>query len=268
MRTLYKVTIAATMVIFIAVLQSCQKEGSPLVSTSDLNTQLKDQPLNVFYGPAVPIGKGVGRAWVQENRDGTPVAVGLALSEKALEGLPQEGGSWVLFFPVNKGKSFYKHMLVDWNPNGHPPVGIYDKPHFDFHFYCITNEERLQIGPEGAAGFDSIPAPQYIPPYYFKIPGGVVQMGAHWGDLLSPEFNGGPFTRTFIYGSWMGAFIFYEPMVTLSYLLTKPDGMLPVRQPSAFARDGWYPMNYGVSYTNHPGMYNITLLDLTFHSAE
>jgi hypothetical protein len=56
-------------------------------------------------------------------------------------------------------------------------------------------------------------------------------MGAHWADLLSPEFSGSPFTKTFILGTYDGKVIFWEPMITRAYLLTQPDEFVTVRQP-------------------------------------
>jgi hypothetical protein len=47
-------------------------------------------------------------------------------------------------------------------------------------------------------------------------------MGSHFVDITSPEFNGGIFTQTFIFGSYESNVIFYEPMITLDYLLSKP----------------------------------------------
>ena len=127
----------------------------------------------------------------------------------------------------------------------------------------------MEIGPAGAPGFDNLPSAQYVPPAYIRIPGGVPEMGTHWADVLSPEFNGGTFTKTFILGSWDGSFVFYEPMITLAYLLTQPgNSVTPVRQPSAFQQDGWYPTEYKVSYTMNPKKYSISLPNLTFHNGQ
>jgi hypothetical protein len=49
-----------------------------------------------------------------------------------LTNLPDQPAQYVLYFPKNKGKNFYKHMLVDWNPQGHEPENVW-MPHFDFH---------------------------------------------------------------------------------------------------------------------------------------
>lgn len=257
---------AAILLIAIFAVQSCTKDKQPAPVSHEDGSDVKKG--GVFYGPTVPIGHGVARAWVQEADNGTPLAVGINLSQKALEDLPEVATQYVLYFPKNKGENFYKHMLVDWNPQGHPPVGVYDLPHFDFHFYWITNEERLTIGPAGAPEFDIYPASQYVPPDYIPIPGGVPEMGTHWADLLSGEFHGQVFTRTFILGSWDGSFIFYEPMITRTYLLTHPDETLPVRQPSAFQQDGWYPENYSIAYTTSPFQYTIALRNLVYHEGQ
>ena len=264
MKIIYKITFIALTAGFVASMQSCSKDDTSPVAAPEL----KSHGSNIFYGPTIPIGRGVARAWVQENSDGEPLAVGINLSQKALEGLPLEPTAYVLQFPDQKGKYFYKHMLVDWNPQGHEPPGIYDVPHFDFHFYTITNEERLAIGPPGAPGFDNLPGPQYVPAGYFRIPGGVPQMGTHWADAASPEFNGFGFTKTFILGSWDGWFIFSEPMITRAYMLSHPDAMTSIPQPEAFQKDGWYPTDYRVQFSTSPNQYTVALLNLEFHEGE
>ncbi|MGE5424523.1 MAG: DUF5602 domain-containing protein [Syntrophothermus sp.] len=256
---------AAILLVAVMAIQSCTKDEPAVPSSSETN--LKISGSRIFYGPTVPIGNGVARAWVQEDDNGAPLAVGINLSEKALENLPPDPTQYVLYFPKNKGENFYKHMLVDWNPQGHEPPGIYDLPHFDFHFYWITNQERLAIGPAGAPQFGIYPAAQYVPPAYIPT-SGVPEMGTHWIDVLSPEFNGQVFTKTFILGSWNGSFVFYEPMITRSYLLTHPQETLPVRQPSAFQQDGWYPTDYSIAYSTSPFQYTIALRNLAYHEGQ
>ena len=68
--------------------------------------------------PTVPFGNGVARAWVSEDPDGNPTGVGVNLSQKALEGLPEKPFAVVLYFPNNGATDFYTHMLLDWNPEG------------------------------------------------------------------------------------------------------------------------------------------------------
>ncbi len=69
-------------------MEACQKEDEMINqsgSSVDSNLELKSRMLNTFYGPTVPIGKGVARAWVSVNQEGNPTSVGINLSEKALE---------------------------------------------------------------------------------------------------------------------------------------------------------------------------------------
>ncbi len=259
----------------IIALPACQKDDQfkPTLNELGLNNGKSATVLeNTFYSKTVPLGNGVARAWVKENKDGEPVSVGVSLSEKALENLPSDPGVYVLELPKNKGKNFYTHVLMDWNPQGHVPPGIYDVPHFDFHFYIIPNDERLNIEADDLAEFANAPAQQYVPPLYLQIPGGEPQMGAHWIDLLAPEFNNGSFTKTFIWGSYDGSFIFWEPMVTRAYLLslkTNPgSGPVLLRQPSAYQQDGYYATHYEVSYSESPKEFSVTLLNLTFHAGE
>lgn len=258
-------------------IQSCQEElGNDSLSSIDENSQeLKSASMNTFYSSTLPVGNGVARAWIKVNKNGNPLEVGINLSGKALEKLPDEVTQYVLTLPKNKGQNFFTHVLLDWNPHGHEgPNGIYEVPHFDFHFYTIPSEERMLIPllvpvePIDAEDFDTPPADMYVPPLYVQIPGIVPEMGAHWADVTSPEFHGEPFTHTFILGSYNGEFIFWEPMITMDYLLTQPDEVFPVRQPSAFKRDGWYPTDYKISYSSQPDEYSVALMNLTYHLGE
>jgi hypothetical protein len=43
---------------------------------------------------------------------------------------------------------------LNWNPHGHIPPGVYDLPHFDFHFYIEPIEKIFAISlAEGAGSF-------------------------------------------------------------------------------------------------------------------
>lgn len=250
-------------------LNSCQKDDG-FVSNENSLPELKNATMNTFYGPTVPMGNGVARAWVKANKNGDSESVGISLSEKALQKLPDEPSSIVLFFPKMKGGGFYTHALVDWNPNGHEPEGVYNVAHFDFHFYIISNEERLAIPPKDTTYIDAAPATMFIPPAYFETKGVVPQMGVHWIDALSPEITGGVenFTHTFIWGSYEGKFIFWEPMITIEYLNSHPNVTIPVRQPEYYQTSGWYASNYQIMYSSHPGEYSVALTGLTHHNAE
>lgn len=249
------------------VLQACNKEDLSDLQTDPSTSLLKSKTTQTFYGPTVPVGNGVARAWILQEKDGTPLAVGVTLSEKALQKLPDHMEEFVLDLPDHAGSNFYTHATLDWNPGGHEPPGVYDLPHFDVHFYIIPLEERLAIGPDDDTEFANAPAPIFQPPLYLHTPGGIPQMGAHWIDLLAPEFSGGIFTRTFIWGSYDGEFIFWEPMVTRDYLMSQPDEEIALRLPDYYQREGWYATHYKISYSTSPGQYIIALTGLTYRPA-
>jgi len=103
----------------IIALPACQKDDQFRAMTNELsnnNGKSSEVLLNTFYSKTLPFGKGVVRAWIKENKDGTPVSVGVILSAKALENLPDEHAALVLELPKNKGQNLYKHVLLDWNP--------------------------------------------------------------------------------------------------------------------------------------------------------
>ncbi len=261
------IVFTATGLIFF---QSCQKD-EVLVDTfnqSPSDAVLKKADKNrVFYGPTTPVGKGVARAWVKVDDQNNPVEVGLNLSEKAFEGLPDHPAAFVLPFHKTKGKNFYDHVLLDWGPDGHEPPGIYTLPHFDVHFYITSVEERMKIGYQED---DLDPDPQYIPKDYIRLPGVIPQMGSHWVDVTSPELPPTleKFTHTMIIGSYNGIFTFWEPMVTREFLLSKTDVEKKVKQPEAFQRDGWYPHYYKIYWTDRPDECTIALTGLTWEEGQ
>lgn len=156
---------------------------------------------------------------------------------------------------------------------GHPPEGIYNVPHFDFHFYTIPGETVDGIVTEPATY--SIPDSQ-IPTDYQRVPAVDTdddgepdtplvekEMGEHIVDLTSPEFQeGGAFTHTMIYGAYdadgdgTGQLSFVEPMVTLEFLRNL-DGEVAteIKTPDEFATADEYPTRYVLEKGIHGGVY-------------
>jgi hypothetical protein len=228
------------------------------------------------YGTSVPVGNGSARTYVV-HANGAPAEVGVALSEAAFSGLPADGAAGGAQMPDGHHMYLYKLEMparhstpyqfvgLDWSPAGHLPPGIYDQPHFDFHFNAISEAERNAIvpsDPEFAAKAERRPAPELVPPGYQKLPGGVPLMGAHWVDPTSPELNGERFTRTFLYGSWDGRMIFAEPMVTKAFLETKPDYRASIPAPARYAVAGHYPTAYRVYWNEETKEYRVALTGL------
>jgi hypothetical protein len=106
-------------------------------------------------------------------------------------------------------------------------------------------------------------------------------MGVHWMDVRSPELQGlaghpenaKPFTKTFLYGSWDGKFIFDEPMITRAYLMAKHDATdpavsderIPVPTAAHYAPAGSYPSAYRLTYDAKAKKYRIALTQLATH---
>jgi hypothetical protein len=238
-----------------AFFSSCKKDDSVPVS-------------GVFYGQLVSLGNGTARSYVSIDGSGRPQSVGISLSKEALNALPTGDGhnepghvhtfAFELPLPKEASKTPFKHIVLDWNPNGHEPEGVYTKPHFDMHFYMISGQERLQIMPDDPK-IEILPPAAQIPAGYVPIPGGVPQMGKHWIDPTSDEFTEKGFTSTFLYGSYDGAITFYEPMITQEYLLSKTAASFTLKKPAAYGKEGYYPNMYSVHYDQSSGEYRISL---------
>jgi len=217
----------------------------------------------------------------------------VALSEQALEGLPAPVEStdpmanmhmYTLELPA-RNPTQYKFVQFDWNPKGHEPDSVYTYAHFDFHFYTVPVEVRNSIlpsDPQYAAKAANYPAPEYRPPFYLdaataaNAPAAAVtipMMGLHWLDVRSPELQKltgnpagyRPFTKTFIYGTWDGQFIFDEPMITRAYILEKKtatdpsvvDEVVPVPTAQKYSPAGFYPSAYRITWDAQQKEYRI-----------
>ena len=256
------------------------------------------------YGTPQKVGNGTVRTYIvmDQKNQGRPLEVGVALSETALEGLPAPVASsdpmanmhmYTLDLPA-KNPTQYKFVQFDWNPAGHEPAGVYDLPHFDFHFYTVPVEVRNSIlpsDPQYATKAANYPAPEYRAPFYLDAataagaPAAAVtipMMGLHWLDVRSPELQmltGNPqgyrpFTKTFIYGTWNGQFIFDEPMITRAYILEKKtatdplvvDELVPVSTPAKYSPAGFYPSAYRISWDAQQKEYRIALTQLSWRN--
>lgn len=196
------------------VLISLPAQGTIITGTSDL---LNGHPVTVF---------------ADVNGNNQLNSVGYLVSGAAVRdpGLLQT--TFFLNLPSVAGTTGFTTLRFDWNPQGHEPPQIYGLPHFDFHFYYIPDSLRTTI----PANETSPVAPQFLPAGYSQPGPTVPEMGGHSDDLTSPEFNGGTFTHTFIYGYFRGQEIFLEPMLTQAYLQgLSGSSTFPIRQPRQYA---------------------------------
>ena len=206
----------------------------------------------VFKGPVEKFQHGKVWTWYEVDENDKPLRIAVSLDDATMNSLQhgQEGPGGhqhenmitLKLHPKAEATPF-KHVHLGWNPNGHEPEMFYGKPHFDFHFYMIPEAEQMAIPPYevDSTGFKNFPAPAYFPPTYFNPGGGVPQMGAHWVDLTSGEFNGKPFTETVIYGSYNGKVNFLEPMITEAFIKANPSFERSIPQPQKFQKTGYYP---------------------------
>lgn len=227
---------------------------------------LKSEPIMQIVGEQQPIGDGAIRTFVTLDSQDSPTAIGVTFTEQALSSLPSIPTEYELALPSQASASAYRYVVLSWNPQGHGPIGIYDVPHFDFHFYSISSEERQKITAVGEdlARVSKVPPPEFLPNGYVLEPTAPApKEGRHWMNSNSPEFQGQPFTKTFIYGTYEGEIVFAEPMLTSTLLEEKPTITEPISLPNAYPQTAYYPTQYSVSYDSVQQTYAVSLIGLT-----
>lgn len=239
-----------------------------------------------YYGANVRLAAGLARTYVTI-QNGAPAELGVELNRGALEGLPtvfehgSHGGehhmmenAWELPLPAEAGSTAYRSVNVDWMPNGHDAP--YNRPHFDFHFYVIPTAERLAIDPadpEWVQKASNLPPQQYWPARYFPlnllIPRSapeltVPAMGLHWLDVAAPEVQTPPaeFSYTFFYGSWNGAIIFDEPMITKKLLDSRATVDVTLPPAADYSTTGYRAGGYRVYWNEATQRHRVALTQL------
>ena len=263
-----------------------------------------DAPPVRHLGAQTELGRGTASSYAEVNRQGEPTAIGIVFSPTALDGLPAGGSDLHHCFDRNRdgrvdrateclhtfehviplpdavarrGDVPFKWVLLNWNPSGHIPPGIYDVPHFDVHFFIepIANVFTLQAGPCGPEfvrcdqfeiGKQPVPS-NYVHPDFRDVDAVVPAMGNHLVDLTGPEFNKQPFTRSWIFGVYGGKVIFYEEMVTRALLLDKPQSCFPIKSPKAVATSGFYPTVSCLRHHSATGETTVSMETFTFRAA-
>ncbi len=227
----------------------------------------------IFKGPETDVYHGKAWTWVQLDKKGIPERVAIAMNDKVLENVTpadetgggtdhQHNDNILLKFHPKASITIFNHAWLNWNPNGHPPAGIYNKPHFDLHYYMTSSEEReTYLDP---AKLDASPAADYIPANHIGADP-VPTMGKHFVDVTSPEFGGQPFTQTFIYGSYDSKVVFLEPMITLDFLKSTINFERPIPQPAKFHKSGYYPTRMRILKQN--GVTNVILESFVYRTA-
>jgi hypothetical protein len=222
----------------------------------------------VFKGPQTKVYNGKAESWIKADKKGAPEQIGITIDAAAWASLPtgadaEEQEFVIELHPKVKEVTPLNFIELDWNPHGHEPAGIYDKPHFDFHFYMVPQAEV-----DATTDINTITKPvpaDYVPANYVAGPP-VPKMGMHWIDVTSPEFApGGTFTQTFIYGSNDGKITFYEPMITKAFIDATTQFQRNIPQPAKVQKSGYYPTKLLV--VKQDGLISIVLDGFVYRQA-
>ncbi|MBI3546934.1 MAG: hypothetical protein HY081_10180 [Gammaproteobacteria bacterium] len=259
------------------------------------------------YGDKRSIGDGYFQSYVQLDPDGLPWGIGFEFPKSTLNKLPalrhdglscfdingdgkltidpapgvaQEcanGHERVLDLPLLAKIAPFKMALVNWQPYGHGPVGVYDVGHFDFHFYIqdIIARNFIRVGPCGlvtncddyATARKPVPA-QYMHADFVDIGAVATRMGNHLVDTTSGEYHGQPFGESFAFGSYDGKVTFWEPVISKPYLEALPFVCKEIKQPQAYQESGYYPKRYCIRYRAKRQDYTVSLENFVFHQAQ
>ncbi len=246
-----------------------------------------------IVGEEMPIGNGTVRTWLKINEEtGVPESIGVTMTEGGLHGLPQDDdpaqedslklklidGSphhtfeYELLFPEEAEMTAFNHMGYNWNPEGHGPLpGVFFEPHYDVHFYMASPEYRHAIENKDLLDLKILnlePPKEFLPPNYERAPNtSEPRMGTHYADMSSEQLKPGQFNNIFLFGVHDGNIIFWEPMITREYLLTKPNFHAELPQPEAYPVSGYYPTAYSVVYDEKRKEFDVSLDGLTLRTA-
>jgi hypothetical protein len=268
--------------------------------TSNVVDQLVDDTRSyrgvcATYGARSRLGNGTLTAYTVQSGS-RPVAVGMVMTDGVLDGLPTDPpsdgkycfdkdgngtvdritectGGYENQIDFSTNPSPFDYILANWNPHGHIPVGVYDVPHFDVHFYVNPNPERtaIRVGPcpqlvncDDYQLGKALPDAKYLAPDFIDVDAVEPAMGNHLVDPTGPEFNGQPFTHTWIYGVWNREVTFYEAMVTHQIFSglrngTVADVCTNFKLPSAFQESGDYPTKYCLRHRDNRGDITVSL---------
>lgn len=222
-----------------------------------------------YAGASVKIGNGEAHTFVRTDSKDSPTTIGIAFTSGMLDGLPQPTpGSapdvpYTLPMPSSGPKTIVDHVVINWEPHGHPPPKIYDAPHFDFHFYLVSEAEHNSVtfaDDKASADPAQQPPADLLAAGYVVPPGTAVpKMGVHAINTSAQEFKGSPFTATFIYGYFNKKLTFLEPMASVSFLKSKPTYVVDIPRPKKYSFAGAYPAAYSVRYDAGKDSYEVNL---------
>lgn len=161
----------------------------------------------------------------------------------ASDGLPYYAFRWAYESVSDRVKRVtgIDHISVDFNPCGHPPMGVFTVPHYDLHIYLVSPEYRTcmtcttipgapvcdpsnQDTFSGRAFFNVATTTDGSPanmPDGFEVAvfDSVPLMGGHaWHAMNQPPGDNSWSEPVWVMGPYDGQIVDYEPMFPLSYV--------------------------------------------------
>lgn len=276
-----------------------------LLIVASVGCQQNQESNQRLQGGLAAIGNGNVESYADLDAKGTPLALGVLFQKGALENLPtalsdgnrcadfdgdgtisseSECLPWherVLPLPdeISRNDSIpFKWVLLNFNPHGHMPEGVWNVPHFDVHFYMQPIERVFAIMP-GDCGPERMrcdqfelatkPLPSnYINKDYQNVDAAAPAMGNHLVDPTAEEFTGKPFTRSWIFGTYDGQITFWEEMLSLDFLNSKPNECFPIKLPEAVAVSGYYPSHVCTRYNEEDGSVGVSVEEFKYWQAD
>jgi hypothetical protein len=212
-------------------------------------------PAATMNEPPAPWTDAGAKPFVRRDAANHVIAIGMVIPAATVKALPAHRSEAV--YPL-EGAGLVRSANLQWHPVGHEPMHVYDVPHFDLHFYTISEDVRRTIVPGAAAGTVK-PARAILPPGAILAPGFVPGMGMHAVPGTQPEFNGGKFTISPILGYWNSELAFFEVMFTKGWLVKNLDKEAAYPQPASIHQHGSYPTRYSVHYDEAADAYTVSL---------
>jgi hypothetical protein len=236
----------------------------------------KPVPVAEIQGECGDMFQGKVCTWARMQGDSV-IDLGALVPVASIESAPKEYAmAWppkpvtALALPAAaQQKSGFTHLTIFWEAMGHPP-GPYLTPHFDFHFYTISQEQR------GAMDCSDLSKPSALPTGYslpdVTLPPPMAEMigisnlvglcvpGMGMHSLLTTELEStSTFRGTMVVGYYQGKPIFVEPMITQTMLMEKQAFDLAI--PAIPGMEGSRPRAFRAEYDQQRQAYRFVFSD-------
>lgn len=154
------------------------------------------------------------------------------------------------------------HLGINWEAHGHPPASFLT-PHFDFHFYTVTEAEVASIDCTDVSKPSRLPTGYALPD--IDVPGMglfvglcVPRMGMH--AMVEGEVEEtAAFDASMMLGYYGGAPIFFEPMISRDQLLERSDFALPVPLVAGLPAGVRYPTKFRAKFDAAEEQYRLIM---------